>query len=560
MLVLFDVRPHDPSIARSAGFGASHGETRHMPPSTTRVLRRCVAAAVVLAAFVATPGEAAPVLAPAVPIPQDPSSNSVDPFLGKPRPARPIHGVRFAPRHPYMAANDRSNLHDDAYQSDAGVTPGPLGYDPEITSTLYTQECASVTFDRQGRILTVCVGLATVDLRLLDPRTLELLADYPLGPRPVSSLSSPFTAFGGGGYFYLDNQDRVVVPTSDGHVAVIEETNGPQGTGLSLVRSYDVSSYVDGSVILSVLPDWSGRLWFVSGSGVVGVINPRTGATRVKRLGETISNSIAVDETGGVFVVSDRALYRFESTAQGVPDVTWRKRYGAGARQKPGQTQQGSGTTPTIVRRDGRRYVAITDNADPRMHVLVYRAGRAGPGRRPLCSASVFPPDKGATDNSLIAVGNAIIVENNYGYTGPQERPPSSTSRGTPTTQPGVTRINVDYAGGGCHVAWENTRVRVPTSVSKVSSATGLVYVYEHPAADEVRYRGGEEPDNPEDPWYLTALDVRTGKRVWSVLTGVGLGYNNNYAPITFGPDGTAYIGTLGGLVAVRDTGQPPGA
>jgi outer membrane protein assembly factor BamB len=56
---------------------------------------------------------------------------------------------------------------------------------------------------------------------------------------------------------------------------------------------------------------------------------------------------------------------------------------------------------------------------------------------------------------------------------------------------------------------------------------------------------------SPEDPWYLTALDARTGLRVWSILTGVGLGYNNNYAPITLGPDGTAYLGVLGGLVSV---------
>jgi hypothetical protein len=34
----------------------------------------------------------------------------------------------------------------------------------------------------------------------------------------------------------------------------------------------------------------------------------------------------------------------------------------------------------------------------------------------------------------------------------------------------------------------------------------------------------------------------------------VGLGYNNNYAPITLGPDGTAYVGVLGGILAVRDT------
>jgi hypothetical protein len=89
--------------------------------------------------------------------------------------------------------------------------------------------------------------------------------------------------------------------------------------------------------------------------------------------------------------------------------------------------------------------------------------------------------------------------------------------------------------------------------VSKVSAATGLLYVYEHPAADEVRYESGEPATGPEDPWYLTAVDARSGRRVWSVLTGVGLGYNNNYAPITLGRDGTAFVGVLGGLLAVRD-------
>ena len=157
-----------------------------------------------------------------------------------------------------MAVNGRSNLHDDAYQSDAGTTPGPLGHSPEVTSTLFSQECASVTFDSQGRLLTVCVGLATVDLRLLDPRTLDVLAEYPLPPRPASSASSPFTAFGGGGYFYLDQRDRVVVPTSDGHIQVIAETGTADAPALTLRRDYDVSADVGSSVILSALPDWDG--------------------------------------------------------------------------------------------------------------------------------------------------------------------------------------------------------------------------------------------------------------------------------------------------------------
>ncbi len=539
------------------------------PSRPTRVgpagLRRAARAFAVAAAAVLLPLSLVPAgqaLTPrrsataATPIPQDPGASTVTPYLGSPARAHPIRS-HFAPRHPYMAANDRSNLHDDAYQSDAGRTPGPLGDAPGVTSTMFDQECASVTFDTRGRLLTVCVGLSTVDLRLLDPDTLDVLAEFPLPPRSSSSATHPFTAFGGGGYFYLDQRDRVIVPTSDGTIDVIAETGTAGSPALVLKRQYDVSSYVGDSVILSALPDWQGRIWFVTGSGVVGVVHRRSGVTKVTRLrGEDIGNSLAVDETGGVFVVSDHALYRFDATRKGAPSVTWRRKYDAGTRQKPGQSQFGSGTTPTIIRRGHRHFVAITDNADPRMHVLVFRAGRNGPGRKPVCRVAVFPRRHGDTDNSLIAFRRSLIVENNYGYTGPTENPPSGDPvRQSPTTVPGVTRVDVDYAHGGCHRAWTNRQVRVPSSVSKVSAATGLVYVYEHPAAGEVRYTSGQQPETgPEDPWYLTALSARDGHRVWSRLTGSGLGYNNNYAPITLGPDATAYVGVLGGLVAVRDT------
>ena len=146
------------------------------------------------------------------------------------------------------------------------------------------------------------------------------------------------------------------------------------------------------------------------------------------------------------------------------------------------------------------------------MHVLVFRAGARKPGA-PVCRKPVFGKRRGSTDNSLIAFGRSIVVENNYGYTGPAQVPPATDPfRNTPTTEPGVTRVVVDYKRGGCRKAWTNRSVRVPSSVSKASTATGLVYVYEHPAADEVRYVGGEPATGPEDPWYLTALDARTGQ------------------------------------------------
>ena len=42
------------------------------------------------------------------------------------------------------------------------------------------------------------------------------------------------------------------------------------------------------------------------------------------------------------------------------------------------------------------------------------------------------------------------------------------------------------------------------------------------------------------------------GAMVYRRLAGTGFGFNNNYAPVTLGPDGTAYVGVLGGVVAFR--------
>jgi hypothetical protein len=85
--------------------------------------------------------------------------------------------------------------------------------------------------------------------------------------------------------------------------------------------------------------------------------------------------------------------------------------------------------------------------------------------------------------------------------------------------------------------------------VPKLSLANGLVYAYtKDPTGDG------------SDPWYLTAIDFGSGRTVYKLLAGYGLGFNNNYAPITIGPDGSAYVGSLGGLVELRDAVPPPPA
>jgi len=466
-------------------------------------------------------------LLPVIPIPDDPLSTPGPEFIGEAAQPDPVSAEPIL-RHPFMAPNGRSNIHNDAYQSDTYRQAGPLGPAMTEVSTELLHECASITFDSEGRIVAVCVGIEAPLLTMFDPETLEMLAVMPLPPRTPSP--DFLTDFSGGGYFYLDHRDRAVVPTSTRHVLIVGETDQP---GFQTERDFDLSSVVpQGDSIIALMPDWEGRIWFATKQGVVGKLNKRTGKLRALATGEPIGNSFAVDESGGVYIVTDGAMYRFDvGGADGKPKVSWRRTYDNIGTEKSGQTQAGSGATPTVM---GRRYVAITDNADP-MKIVVYRRAKQV-HKRVVCEKAVFEPGAGSTDQSLIATERKIVVENNFGYAGI-----TATTQGGVTT-PGLERVDVKTDGSGCVRRWRSEET-APSVVPKLSLGAGLVYTYTKPPADD-----------GADRWFLTALDFRTGDTVYKRLAGVGLGYNNHYAPVTIGPDGAGYVGTFGGLLTLRDS------
>lgn len=515
-------------------------------------------------------GVSYPVPLPLAPVPSDPRSALMAPFTGQ-----SVVPVRFPrgplpPRHPFMAANERSNIHDDAYQTDAYSGTGPLGKQLRVRSALVGGECASVTFDHRGRIVSVCVGPVGTTLQVIDPVTLSLLASYPLPTRV--NIGAGSKAFGGGGYFYLDNADRAVVPTNDGRVVVLAIGQADVPT-ITRTKVYDLRSVVGSQTLESALPDWSGRLWFVTTGGLVGIADANGTGAKVLQLrtpahgeptsnqgkAEPVGNSFAVDESGGVFIVSEEAQYRLDADRSGAPRFTWRIPYNRGTRTKPGQVNFGSGTTPTLIGsasspRGG--YLAILDNADPFMHIDIYARGRtAGSATAPVCSVPIFKshPNAGSDENSLIVAGDSIFAENNYGTMGAVD-PQAGTTRTVATTVPGLERVDFDRRTMRCSSRWLNDTQRVPTAVSKVATGSGLLFTYTHPAPDEITYAGASLPAQlAPDVWRLTAVDIRSGRTAWSQVVGIGTGFNNFYAPVTIGPDGTAYVGVLGGIVAVRD-------
>jgi hypothetical protein len=498
----------------------------------TSAVRRRSATGAVLAALAAfllpTPAAAEPILPVGAP--------ALSPFEGAPSTADKLKNPTKPPQNPYMAPDPNSNIHNDSWMTDAYRRRGPVGDSLVAGSEAMPPAlCGSLTFDRRGRIVSVCPSLADPpQARIIDPQTLEIIATYDLPDAPDPPATPEYQNFTGGGYFFLDHKDRIWVPTKTDHIFVLGQS--ADGQSFELRRDYDLTSALDPETerITSALPDYRGRIWFVSeANGKVGTLDRRSGELEVKRLGEEIENSFAVGEDG-VYIVSDRRMYRFKAGANDRPWVVWRSGYPNSGLVKPSQVNAGSGTTPTLMKGG---YVAITDNAEP-MNVVVYRNARRLHGeRRKLCEVPVFGAGASATENTLITAGRSLVVENNYGY-----QDPFGPTAGA-LTEPGFARVDVDRDGEGCELRWTNTEARAPSVVPKLSTKTGLIYTYARP------------PDPLAEGYYWSAIDWRSGRTVWRQYAGSGLPFNNNYAGIALGADGTAYLGVTGGIVTLRDGG-----
>lgn len=459
------------------------------------------------------------------------------------------------PPHPYMFNDGANSMHVNSYQTDTHQFKGPEGRGTTIKSFEYSKVmglCASFLTDSRGHLITVCSKATHIDLFVLDPKTFKVLAKYPLPPRPKTLLAiftlqmdQLFKDTSGGSYFYLDHEDKIIVPVSSREIWVIEQTYaGSQLTGLKRIQSFDLKSVIKQShcptlrdpdytdprcdKLTSVLPDFEGRYWFTSRQGIIGTVDRATGEIKTIRLAwEQIQNSFAMSDSGP-FIASDHALYSLEATQDGTPLIKWRQAYDRGVRIKPGQINQGTGTTPTLF---GPDLVAIGDNADPLMHANIYRRDNG----QIVCSVPVFTPGKSACENSFIGHDHTIIVANSYGY---------KNALKNNDTQGGLARIDVRPDLSGCDVVW-NKPINAETATPELSLANGLIYIYTRPK--EARLASRHE-------YALSTVDYHTGELQFSIPTGRGRKFDNAWSTFSFAPDGSAFVGTFGGMLKIADS------
>lgn len=495
-------------------------------------------------------------------------------------------------QNPFLSPNPWNNIHNDAWFTDSYTVAGPararrvqvevisqLTFDDPDTGTPITVrlgECAAHAYDAQGNLLTVCAGFPDPVAKVFKRSIVALSPDdeilaYRAFDAPFEDLRAALLDFGGAGYFYLDDEEQMVVGMPDGHVVVWERQASAVSDVDSWSSSRDVNVAGEGGAVppdlgslYALVPNEDGYIWFTTSGGVVGTIAPESCvADCVKWLDvndpdgdgvrtpqsdggfQTISESHSVDRKS-TFQQTDYNMFRFDIDAAGTPVIAWQEPYDRGSQIKPGQTSQGSGTSPAFFQLGGRDFVTIMDNAAT-PHINVYRAETVlGPGEsRLFAQAAPFGNDTQVSDeNSLIVYPGSrpgtmrIYGENNWGNVR------LVSTAGPLVTRPGFGGIEVG-AAGRVQVLPANRRIRVPSVVSKGNIPSHALYTYNKRASG----------------WYLTALDPDRPSRVlWTVQVGSGaIKYNNWYAQLSLGPDGKTFaVGALTGLIKVRTVpGRP---
>ncbi|MDX6665385.1 MAG: hypothetical protein QOG68_1591 [Solirubrobacteraceae bacterium] len=439
------------------------------------------------------------------------------------------------PANPAVALGGAATMHADSASSDTTPYPGPGTGTLTATFAELGAACPTVLQGSDAIPVALCTSIPTRApiVFLIDPAT----------GLPTSTLTLPKGALFGGVYTYLDRRDRMVLADAEGNLIRVGHAGGALRIDDTLPLGPAIAKRCKALCggVVGIAPDWRGRVWLATADGVVVLADPRTKTIRTRRLGtgETVANSISTVR-GHTAVATDHALYDLTARADDRIRIRWRRAYDRGPARKPGQLSRGTGATPTFFGpRHGDELLAITDNAAPHEHLLVYdRRGRV------VCDTPVLTKSDSGTENSPIGSGRSVFVASTYGY--PYPAAPEGAEPTKPASAPftgGLTRVDLAPGGRGCAVRWDTT-VR-SAAVPRLSLADGLIYTVQRTN----RLQPGTS--SALDDYSLLAIDAATGAVRSSRLLAAGLPVDTLQLAGTIVPGGVLYQGTISGLFRI---------
>ncbi len=369
-----------------------------------------------------------------------------------------------------------------------------------------------------------------------------------------------------GAYSVLDRDGNYFVPKGFDIECYCDQVPGEFDSPIRMSGTFTIGSAWQGDqdAIVGISLTYDGWIAFVTRRGVVGCLSRDLQVAHYLRLSNThaateISNSIAVDETGGIFVVTEDAVHRIQWNAQEGLVENWAVPYRSNGMQARGRLGSGSGTTPTLMGfGEQDQFVVIGDGQTMMNIVLIWRndipADWQGlPGRNPRIAAEIpatfGDPDarRSTTEQSLTVRGYEVVaVSNLYGELSPRlkrfvrRRMGNNINHATiyRSNQPDIAPYGVEKFAWNPRTrefasVWANREISCPNGIPTMSAETGLLYC--------IGQRGGY--------WTLEGLDWKTGESVFYRKLSRNSENNSFYAATEIGKQGNIFTGTFGGML-----------
>jgi hypothetical protein len=487
------------------------------------------------------------------------------------------------PCNPFLSSPTWAGSHRSSYAQASSPYPAPRPGDQVRPDHTVGVLGVPVIFDftepyADGGRSAWASTVATPDGRYVykvDAHTGRVIARFGLENEPERPGSGGVS----GAYSILDRDNHLIVGRERSLDVYGDAVPGDRFSGIAHLKRFTFPARAlcgpdDKLVGATMLFD--GRVAFASQLGVVGTIpreparmtaeNLVTASINRERCAtatagdkglDQVSNSIAADEHGGIYVVTSKAMYRYDWDGTRVRE-TWRAPYDTGSESGAVRIGDGSGSTPTLMGTGPRqdRFVVVTDGAKL-MHLdLFWRdgipadwKGLPGRDRRVACEIPITFGDPSATESqneqSVLVRGYASVVVNNQlendaafaGLPGNARLLAAALAGGDPGNAPhGMQRVDWDPRTRSCSATWANREVSIPNGIPSMSTDSGLIY--------GLGQRGGV--------FGLEGVDFATGASRLRVDAGATPDFNSAYAATTVGPDGAIWTGGVAAYTIFR--------
>ncbi len=259
----------------------------------------------------------------------------------------------YVPVNPYLL-NGRNGIHYDTHNSDVTNDMGPMGINPSVITRKLSRlgkSVPTVLFDSKGRLITVMISFTSTYLYLMDPDSLNILAEERL-PRKsnIHIFNQKDNDASGGGYLHMTPSEQVIVPKMDKKIAFYQVIEKNEKPFWKLVKETDLSKSLPKEAhINDAVLDYRGQLWFTTSIGIVGYVDKSTGSVETHSFPEGLQNQLAIDSTG-VYVLTNEFMNKLIIKENGKIKLEWRSNYDNRAGLN-GLVGSGSGTSPTPPRR-----------------------------------------------------------------------------------------------------------------------------------------------------------------------------------------------------------------